>query len=539
MIRTTMRAVRRWLGDVRPGGLRLVPPGANVGLATPCTDTATRRHIRGSSLLVVGRLMSLGINFFVQVLTVRYLAKSDYGAFAYALSIVSIGADVALLGLNRALNRFVPIYHEQRDYGTMFGTIILVMGSVVGLGVALVALVFGLQGFLTQSVVNNPLSVGLLLILIALLPAQALDNLLRGMLTVFAGPREIFFQKYVVVPGLKLGAVLLVILMQEDVYFLATCYLLRGLLGVVIYVVMLERAFARHALWERLNLKSLRMPARTIFGFSVPLLTTDLLETTTAVIMLEYFRGTTDVAEFWAVSSLAELNNIILQSLELLYTPLAARLFARHDVAGLNDLYWQSTIWITIVTFPIFAVCFFLAEPVTVLLFGSRYASAASILAILAVGEFCNAALGLNRYTLLVYARVRLITSINVLGVLIRLGLNFWLIPRYGALGAAIATSGALVAHNLLNHTGLWLATAIDLLQWHYLKVYLSIAMSTLGLFILRVFLHPPVPFMILLMALTTLLLLRINRRSLAVADTFPELARVPVLRTVLAVERT
>jgi len=534
-----LRVVRRWLGGVRPGGVRLVPPGAAVGLATPGTDTATRRHIRGSSLLVVGRLMSLGINFLVQILTVRYLAKSDYGAFAYALSVVSMGTDVVLLGLNRALNRFVPIYHEQRDYGTMFGTIILVMGSVVGLGVALVVLVVGLQGFLTQSVVSNPLSVGLLLILIALSPAQALENLFRGMLAIFAGPREIFCQKYVVGPGLKLGAVLLVILMQENVYFLATCYLLGGLLGVAIYVVLLQRAFARHALWERLNLKSLRMPARTIFGFSVPLLTTDLLETTTAVLMLEYFRGTTNVAEFRAVISLAELNNIVLQSLELLYTPLAARLFARHDVAGLNDLYWQSTIWITIVTFPVFAVCFFLAEPVTVLLFGSRYASAGSILAIMAVGEFVNAVLGLNRYTLQVYARVRLITVINMLGVLLGLGLNLWLIPRHGALGAAIATSSALVAYNLLNHAGLWLATAIDLFQWRYLKVYLSVVMSTLALFALRAFLHPPVLLMVLLVALTTLLLFRINRRSLNVADTFPELGRVPILRTVLAMERT
>ena len=257
------------------------------------------------------------------------------------------------------------------------------------------------------------------------------------------------------------------------------------------------------------------------------------------MIILEYFRGTTDIAEFWAVISLAELNNLVLQSLEILYTPLAARLFARHDVAGLNDLYWQSTIWITLVTFPVFAVCFFLAEPVAVLLFRSRYASAAIILAILAVGEFCNAALGLNRCTLQVYARVRLITVINVLGVLLGLGLNFWLIPRHGALGAAIATSGALVAYNLLNHTGLWLATAIDLFQWRYLKVYLSIVMGTLALFVLRVFFHPPVPLMVLLVALTSLLLFRVNSRSLDVANIFPELGRVPVLRRFLAMERT
>jgi O-antigen/teichoic acid export membrane protein len=481
--------------------------------------------------------MSLGINFLVQILTVRYLAKSDYGALAYALSIVALGTDVVLLGLNRALNRFVPIYHEHGDYGAMFGTIILIMGSVIGLGVALVVLVIGFQGFLMRSMVSNPLSVGLLLLLITLAPLQALSMLFRGLLAIFCGPRAVFFQKYVVGPGLKLSAILLVIAMQENVYVLAAGYLLGGLLGVALYVVMLQRTFAKQALWERLKPKRLTMPARMLFGFSIPLFTTDLLETTTAVLLLEYFRGTTDVAEFQAVIALAGLHNIVLQNLEILYTPLASRLFARHRVTDLNTLYHRSTAWITIVTFPIFAVCFFLAKPIVVLLFGSRYASAGLILALLAIGEFVNAALGLNRYTLQVYARIRLITVINVLSVLIGLGLNVWLIPQYGALGAALATASTLVAHNLLNHAGLWLATPIDLFPWRYLRVYLSIVMSTLVLAGLRLLVQPSVPLMLLLVVLTTLLLVRMHRHFLDVADTFPELGRVPILRTVLAVQ--
>ncbi len=37
--------------------------------ATPA-EHATRRHLRGSSLLLIGRLISLLVNFGVQVLTV-------------------------------------------------------------------------------------------------------------------------------------------------------------------------------------------------------------------------------------------------------------------------------------------------------------------------------------------------------------------------------------------------------------------------------------------------------------------------------------
>ena len=61
----------------------------------PASDhraTATKQHIRGSSLLLAGRILSLGLNLGVQVLLIRYLAKTDYGAFAYAIALVSMGA---------------------------------------------------------------------------------------------------------------------------------------------------------------------------------------------------------------------------------------------------------------------------------------------------------------------------------------------------------------------------------------------------------------------------------------------------------------
>src|SRR5690554_4685934 len=79
----------------------------------------TRKHIRGSSLLLLGRIIAMGLNFGVQIVTVRYLAKSDYGALAFALSVVSMATSGVLLGLDKSVARFVPIYQEQRDYNRM------------------------------------------------------------------------------------------------------------------------------------------------------------------------------------------------------------------------------------------------------------------------------------------------------------------------------------------------------------------------------------------------------------------------------------
>ena len=65
----------------------------------PGAHEATRKQIRGSSLLLGGRFISLGINFAIQIMIVRYLSKADYGAWAYVISLVSLGVSVATFGL--------------------------------------------------------------------------------------------------------------------------------------------------------------------------------------------------------------------------------------------------------------------------------------------------------------------------------------------------------------------------------------------------------------------------------------------------------
>src|SRR5438093_4156560 len=124
--------------------------------AAPRTKhTATSRQIRGSSLLLVGRTLSMAVNAIVQIFIVRALTKPEYGAFAYALSIVNIGEILVSLGLDKALTRFVPIYEEQRDYDRMFGTIVLTLGSMLSLGVAIILAVYSFQGLLAHTLIND------------------------------------------------------------------------------------------------------------------------------------------------------------------------------------------------------------------------------------------------------------------------------------------------------------------------------------------------------------------------------------------------
>jgi O-antigen/teichoic acid export membrane protein len=506
--------------------------------ATPVKpiNQSTKKHLRGSTLLLAGRVISMATNFAIQVLTVRYLSKSDYGAFAYAMSLVSLGSSLAVFGLGKTITRFVPIYQEKGEYDKLFGTIIMVVSTILSLGLLLVLLVFGFSGWIAESLVNDQLAVRLLLLLIVLSPIEAVDNLLVGMLAIFASPRTIFFRRHVLGPGLKLLVVLLLVLIGSDVYFLASGYLASGALGVLIYTAILIRSLRNQELWKHLDHHKIKFPIKEIFGFSVPLFSTDLvylIRHSLVVVMLEYFRSTLDVAAFRAVLPVAGLNMIVIQSFTFLFMPTVARMFANKDQEGIDDLYWQSAIWITVISLPIFLVTFSLAQPLTLLLFGERYAQSGLVMALLAFGYYFNAALGFNADTLRVYGNVRYIVAIDILAMLVSLGLSLILIPRFGALGAAIGTCGTLVVHNILNHTGLKFSTEINLFQWRYLKVYASIALGALGLLVFQILVAPPVYIGLILAGLLSLIILLINRNVLNVEQTFPELLRFKLVRVI------
>ena len=195
----------------------------------------TQKHIRGSSLLLGGRFLSLGINFAIQILIVRYLSKADYGAWAYALSLVSLGVGVATLGLDRSITRFIPIYDEEKEYDKLWGTIAMVVGTILSISLGLILLVYGLHNLLTGTLISNEQAISLLLILVISVPIQAMDGLTMGLFAVMAKPRAIFFRKYVLGPLLRLTVVLLLVLSGAGVTFLATGFVISGALTVGLY----------------------------------------------------------------------------------------------------------------------------------------------------------------------------------------------------------------------------------------------------------------------------------------------------------------
>jgi O-antigen/teichoic acid export membrane protein len=507
--------------------------------AVPGAPSSTRGYVRGSGLLLVGRFLSVFLNAGVQILAVRYLSKTDYGAFAYGIGVAALGSTVVQIGLSKAIPRLVPIYTERGDYGRTFGAIVLSALTIWTLGLLLVAGVWFGQSALAGRAHVGPEALSLLLILIALGPLDAFDSFLQQLVAVFCSPRAIFFRRQVFGPGLKLTAVLLAAVAGGDVHLLARCYVLASAVGVTMYMVSLARAWRAQGLLGHLKLRSIRLPVREVLGFSVPLLSTDLsvaLRGSLVLIMLEYFRDAASVAELRAVISIAGLNTVVFDAFAFLFVPLASRMYARNDRGGIGDLYWLTSQWIAILTLPIFAVTCILSPVVTVLLFGHRYAEAAPLLAILAIGYYVNSALGFNASTLRVHGKIGLIVAGDTLTAVFGAVAGWILIREYGAMGAAISMTATFIVQNVFAHAGLWLGrTDIKLFGWPFVRLYLFIVSGTIALVVADRLLDPPGWLLAASAGAMCLVVVRLSRRSLDPRATFPELARIPLVRWLLA----
>src|SRR5207245_7368654 len=137
-------------------------------------------------------------------------------------------------------------------------------------------------------------------------------------------------------------------------------YVVGSALGVIICIGVLLTILKRKSLLEEFRPSDITMPTRELFSFSLPVLTSELVTVgmmnTIAVLLLARFHSTTEVAFFRVIVPTAALNMTVMASFSLLYTPLAARLFARDDYEAINALYWKTTVWMIVLSLPVFLV---------------------------------------------------------------------------------------------------------------------------------------------------------------------------------------
>ncbi len=129
--------------------------------------------------------------------------------------------------------------------------------------------------------------------------------------------------------------------------------------------------------------------------------------------------------------------------------PRLAEALATGDRDTANHLYQTATGWLVLVTWPVNLLVILLA-PVYLRIFGDHYTTGVPVVLVLAAAMLVATGCGMVDMVLAMAGR----TSWNLANVLVALvltiGLDLLLIPRLGALGAAIGLAVAMLANNLL-----------------------------------------------------------------------------------------
>ena len=490
-----------------------------------------REQLRGSSLLLGGRFVALFINLAVQILTIRYLSREGYGAFAYALAMADLGTTVSLLGLDKAMVRFAAIYYEQKDYPRVFGSILLAFSLVTITGLVIVGGVFALQGSLGTWLQAESNSVRLLVLLMALAPLNAADAILGALYAVFSKPRAIFFRRYLLGPGLKLASIAITIAMGGNAEWLAMAYVGSMALGIVIYAAVLIHVLRGHDEFRQWNPRSIRVPFRELVGYSLPMVSSDLVflfHNSAVVFFLEYFHRASDVAAFQAVKPFSRLNLVVVQSFVILFSPAIARLIARNQREKIGPLYHTTVWWIAVLTFPLFAVTFMFSDQIAALALGAAYQDVGNLLALMTTGYFLYAVLSMNLVTLKMLRHIKLVAMIDVLTLVVAVACCYTVIPVGGVLGAVLTLNFIFIFHGILSLFGLGRAAGVHLFQGKYIRAYMGLAAATAILAAVKVI----APHSITAATGATLVgffVLGINVRGIGgLQEVFPELARLP-----------
>jgi O-antigen/teichoic acid export membrane protein len=488
------------------------------------SSEATAGVLRGSSILLAGRLIALVVDFAAHILIVRYLTKGDFGAYTYALAVATLLVPTLVLGLPETIARYAPIFLESKQVGKLIGALGFAATIVVGAGLACVVAVFVLREPIGEAM-DSALAAKLLAILIILVPSEGLNLIFQALFAALGRVGSIFVRQYVLVPGVRFLVVLGLVLGDQSVTFLAAGYVAASVLGLIWYGSLAAPAIRTQV---RERFAGLEIPAKEIMTFALPVFLTNMfwiVLLSFSTIALGVLSNTDEVADFQAVLPPARLNYLAMSIFFVLFIPAISRLYARNELGELRHTYLTTTYWLVVITVPVLALTTVFAQEFVPTVFGDEYDSSVVILALLALGYYIHTAAGPASTTLKVFRKLRYTVIIDLTALAVGIALNLLLIPVAGAGGAALAFLLGIIVRTVPYQWALKRITGINIVTGDSVRLQASVA-ATLGVLVtIQLLLEPAFPIALVLAAGAGAVVALVCRGMLHVEDVFPELA--------------
>lgn len=168
------------------------------------------------------------------------------------------------------------------------------------------------------------------------------------------------------------------------------------------------------------------------------------------MILLGIWEDSEWVGIYGVAKRVSDLVVFILVAVNSIVAPKFAALYAQGDFRALDALARNAAKLMIALAAPVLLV--FILVPSWLLgVFGPDFRAGATVLAILASGQFVNVATGSVGYLLMMTGHEKLMRNNIIACTILSVGLSAILIPKYGVVGAALATAVSLATMNLIS----------------------------------------------------------------------------------------
>ncbi len=398
--------------------------------------------------------MALKVLSSVSMLVFNLLVVHRYqpdvaGQFFLCITLVLVASQVARFGMDNALVRRVSVLREQAQQGQLVQLCSSALLTTLGAGLLLAALLRWSAAPLASGLFSTPEMAPLIAIMALATPFYGVC-LLGSYINQGLGRISLH------IISLNLGQVtlasLLLLLATHGVglalsrELLAACYV-AGCALMMLYV--LAATHRRVAL--RPGNASLAV-ARTLLREAAPLYVvalTQLVMVWSSQLLLGVWAAPADVAVYTVAQRVAMITSFVLVAVNSVVAPRFAVLYHAGKLEELEAISRLSVrLMLTLATPLLLAM---LLVPQWILsVFGANYTSGATVLMVLAMGQFVNVMTGPVGYLLQMSGYYREVRNNTLVAACVAVALNLALTPRFGALGAAVSAAVALSMVNLL-----------------------------------------------------------------------------------------
>jgi O-antigen/teichoic acid export membrane protein len=403
--------------------------------------------LKSSGFVLVFKVLG-AISGYVFAFVVSKYGADTYGIYELAFTALMILSVIVKWGLDGATVRFTQEYLVLGDKGKIRSLVsksvftIFISALVVGL------LFFLLRKSLAEAFDEPNLEKAYVWVAVGLLPfvlLQYYSEALRALKNIKA------FSVF------QVGSVL--ILASAIFILLKDIALSKGEIATLAFVISTAVfAFGAYLVFQKsFRIRVGDIPAeqidfKSVLKVGVPLLISGslfLVISWTDTLMIGYYKSSTDVGIYRIAFKVATLITFIQFAVNSIAAPTIASLYAEDDLTALRKYIKYIGVINAAFAIPITLFIIVFSEPL-LNLFGAEYTSGMVLLPILAIGQLVNALAGPVMYILNMTGKEKLSQRIMIWMTGLNIILNVVLIPRYGIVGAAIATTISMVTWNVI-----------------------------------------------------------------------------------------